>query len=255
MTLSSASPILLDSAVPLDFSRAKTAKAAGHHDQAVRLLARVIKEDPGFEPAARMLKVIEAYPVEAFTYSRVIDFIYSKGWGIYDCFFTTEQLIARFNLKTGIELGVSQGFHAQHLLEAFSNLDLVGVDVYRHVRKGDGYDHISDQQFEDTCRKARGYLVPTGRWRLMRMTTTEAAKIFRGSVDFLYVDADHSYESARDDIRTWFPFVRPGGIVAGHDYGQPLWPGVQNAVDEVLGEMGLKATTGRGTVWWAQKPV
>jgi len=240
--------------IPAAFTRAQAAKAAGRHDLAVKLLSQLLAEDAACAPAARMLSVLEAYPDQAFTYSRVVDFIYSKGWGVYDCFFTTEQLIRRHGLKTGVELGVSQGFHAQHLLEAMGDFELVGVDAYRHVRTGGGYDHLSEQQFEETCRKARGYLVPTGRWRLMRMMTSEAAKVFHGPVDFLFVDADHSYESARDDLRDWFQFVRPGGIVVGHDYGQPLWPGVQQAVDEVLGERGLKAKVGLGTVWWVQKP-
>jgi hypothetical protein len=240
---------------PAAFSHAKAAKAAGRQDLAAKLLAQLLAEDPSFAPAARMLSALEAYPNCAFTYSRVLDFIYSKGWGIYDCFFTTEQLIRKHGLKTGVELGVSQGFHAQHLLEAFDDFELVGVDAYRHVRRGGGYDHVSEPQFEDACRKARGYLVPTGRWRLMRMLTSEAAKVFRGPVDFLFVDADHSYESAREDLRDWFAFVRPGGIVAGHDYGQPLWPGVQRAVDEVLAEKGLRANVGLGTVWWIQKPL
>lgn len=253
MTLAPANPMPQLNSQPT-FARARAAKAAGQHAQAVTLLQGILAQDPDFAPAVRMLQVVEKYPAQAFTYSRVVDFIFSKGWGIYDCFFSTEQLIRRHGLKTGVELGVSHGFHAQHILEACADFDLVGVDVYRHVRAGGGYDHISNDQFEETCRKARGYLVPTGRWRLMRMTTSQAAKIFRGPVDFLFVDADHSYESARDDLRDWFKFVRPGGIVAGHDYGQPMWPGVQRAVDEVLGEFGLKAKVGLGTVWCVQKP-
>jgi len=253
MTLAAANPVL--NVTPCAFVRAKAAKAAGKHALAVTLLQDLIAQDPDFAPASRMLQVIEQYPNQPFTYTRVVDFIFSKGWGIYDCFFTTEQLVRSLGLKTGVELGVSHGFHAQHLLEACGDLELIGVDVYRRMRYGGGYDAVSDEQFEETCRKARGYLVPTGRWRLMRMTTSQAAKIFRGPVDFLFVDADHSYESAREDVRDWFKFVRPGGIVAGHDYGQPMWPGVQQAVDEVLAEYKLKPTVGLGTVWWVQKPV
>lgn len=253
MTLAPAGPIVAR-ATDSAFLRAKIAKATGQHAKAVSILGGILAEDPEFAAAARMLRVIEQYPTQRFTYTRVLDFIFSKGWGIYDCFFTTEQLIHRYDLKIGVELGVSHGFHAQHLLEACPSLELAGVDAYRHIRKGGGYDDISSDQFEETCRKARGFLVPTGRWRLMRMTTADAAKVFRGAVDFLFVDADHSYEAACDDIRDWYRYVRPGGIVAGHDYGQPMWPGVKRAVDEVLTEWGLKASVGLGTVWWVQKP-
>jgi hypothetical protein len=253
MTPAPASPVVAP-VTASTFLRAKAAKAAGQHAAAVVLLKGIMVKDPDFASAARMLQVIEQYPNQQFTYTRVLDFIFSKGWGIYDCFFTTERLICRYGLKTGVELGVSHGFHAQHLLEACPNLELVGVDAYRHIRHGGGYDHISEEQFDDTCRKARGYLVPTGRWRLMQMTTAQAAKIFRGPADFLFIDADHSYDAVRQDIRDWFDFVRSGGIVAGHDYGQPMWPGVKQAVDEVLAGWGLKANVGLGTVWWVQKP-
>jgi len=37
-------------------------------------------------------------------------------------------------------------------------------------------------------------------------------------LDFVYIDADHSYKSVKEDINAWAPKVREGGIVAGHDY-------------------------------------
>jgi predicted O-methyltransferase YrrM len=39
-----------------------------------------------------------------------------------------------------------------------------------------------------------------------------------GSFDFVYIDARHDYASALEDIRDWWPKVRRGGILAGHDY-------------------------------------
>ena len=53
-------------------------------------------------------------------------------------------------------------------------------------------------------------------------------------VDLCYVDARHSYGHVKADIQAWLPRVRPGGIIAGHDYN---WshPGVIRAVDELLG--------------------
>jgi predicted alpha/beta hydrolase family esterase len=54
-------------------------------------------------------------------------------------------------------------------------------------------------------------------------------------LDFVFIDADHKYESVKADIAAWLPKVRPGGHIAGHDYHSD-WPGVQKAVDEVLGK-------------------
>jgi predicted O-methyltransferase YrrM len=68
-----------------------------------------------------------------------------------------------------------------------------------------------------------------------KMSSLEAAQLFKdGSLDAVYIDADHSYPSAREDILTWKPKVRPGGILSGHDYGR-CHIGVKLAVDEILG--------------------
>jgi hypothetical protein len=38
------------------------------------------------------------------------------------------------------------------------------------------------------------------------------------SLDFVYIDADHSYEIVKKDIKSWYPKVKIGGVIAGHDY-------------------------------------
>jgi predicted O-methyltransferase YrrM len=38
------------------------------------------------------------------------------------------------------------------------------------------------------------------------------------SLDFVYVDAVHDYEGALRDIVDWWPKLKPGGVIAGHDY-------------------------------------
>ena len=55
------------------------------------------------------------------------------------------------------------------------------------------------------------------------------------SVDFIYIDADHSEDSVRKDLNLYLPKLRPGGIIAGHDY-VPNWPGVRDAVDSIIGK-------------------
>lgn len=54
------------------------------------------------------------------------------------------------------------------------------------------------------------------------------------SLSFVFIDADHRYESVRQDIEAWCGKVKPGGILAGHDYRTPYWPGVTQAVDETF---------------------
>jgi hypothetical protein len=82
-------------------------------------------------------------------------------------------------------------------------------------------------------------------------TSPSAAKYFDAkSLSFVFIDADHSYESVKADIAAWLPKVRAGGLIAGHDYGIDLWPGVKQAVDEAFGERVEK----RGDSWVVRVP-
>jgi predicted O-methyltransferase YrrM len=50
-----------------------------------------------------------------------------------------------------------------------------------------------------------------------------ATKYADGSLDWVFIDADHAYESVVKDLDAWLPKVRKGGIIAGHDFAE--WPG------------------------------
>ena len=76
--------------------------------------------------------------------------------------------------------------------------------------------------------------------RILRMRSEEVAPLFPDhSVDFVFIDGDHSYEAVSRDIRLWKTKVRPGGILAGDDYlgddKRPAQVGVRRAVDEFGG--------------------
>ncbi len=53
------------------------------------------------------------------------------------------------------------------------------------------------------------------------------------SIDFLFLDASHQYEDVMADLSKWWPKIKKGGYLAGHDYyNNPEWGGVKKAVDE-----------------------
>ena len=63
------------------------------------------------------------------------------------------------------------------------------------------------------------------------MTSVEAASQFEnGSVDFVFIDADHRYEAVVQDIQAWLPKLKSGGFIAGHDYSGGGNLGVSRAV-------------------------
>lgn len=54
--------------------------------------------------------------------------------------------------------------------------------------------------------------------------STEAAQDFEdGYFDWIYIDTDHSYETTRDELELYAPKMKPGGIIAGHDYKIGNW--------------------------------
>lgn len=73
-----------------------------------------------------------------------------------------------------------------------------------------------------------------GFYNAIRLPSAEAAKTYAdNSLDFVFIDADHEYESVKEDIEAWLPKVKIGGTLAGHDYEGPWWPGVAKAVHEL----------------------
>jgi len=55
------------------------------------------------------------------------------------------------------------------------------------------------------------------------------------SLDFVYIDGNHSYESCKNDIEMWLPKIKKNGYIGGHDYLLKCFPGVVKAVDEKFG--------------------
>jgi len=75
-----------------------------------------------------------------------------------------------------------------------------------------------DKRWERKFEEAKLRLAPY-KTTIVRKLSTDAAMDFGDeSLDFVYIDADHSYNAVKEDIAAWAPKVRRGGIVAGHDY-------------------------------------
>lgn len=83
--------------------------------------------------------------------------------------------------------------------------------------------------------------------RLMPTTTVDAARTWTEPIDYLYIDADHSYASVLEDLIRWVPHVKPGGVMVGDDYGNRSFPGVKRAWDEFEQAHGLMLTRYQST--------
>lgn len=81
-----------------------------------------------------------------------------------------------------------------------------------------------------------------GSVRLIPATTRDAAAQWTDLIDYLYVDADHSYDGVAEDLRLWIPHVKRGGLIVGDDYEHQSFPGVKRAWDEFEQSHGIQLT-------------
>lgn len=68
--------------------------------------------------------------------------------------------------------------------------------------------------------------------KIIKGYSAEVAKSFKGTIDMLYIDGDHSYKSVKTDYESWYPFLKKGGIIAFHDHMHPRYPGIVKFVGE-----------------------
>ncbi len=64
--------------------------------------------------------------------------------------------------------------------------------------------------------------------------TASASLYADKSLDFIYIDAAHDYESVKRDILAWLPKLKDDGLMTGDDFNE-AWPGVMKAVQEIFG--------------------
>jgi hypothetical protein len=160
-------------------------------------------------------------------------------------------LNARGLTRIGVEVGVRRGTYSHLLLWNWKGEKLISIDPWledardAYVDKSNVSQSKHERLYEDTKKR----LAPFGpRSEIWRLTSVQAAERLQDrSIDFVYVDARHDYDSVLEDLRAWFPKVRAGGVLAGHDYVTGTFPqgefGVRKAVDEFFGERGIPVFT------------
>jgi hypothetical protein len=131
-------------------------------------------------------------------------------------------LNARRLLGCAVEVGVKQGEFSQHMLSHWRGRHLISIDPWIEDTSGAYVDiaNVPQVEHEGYLAETRARLAPFGsRSSIWRMTSAEGAeRIPHSSLDCVYIDARHDFDSVMEDCALWLPKVRPGGILAGHDY-------------------------------------
>lgn len=133
------------------------------------------------------------------------------------------------------EIGVMVGSLTCRMADVVAPDGVVyAIDHWEGTRtdpNGNMYDSVGgDQMYEAFCRNCATRIASKTVVPIKCDSAYAAATWEHGPLDFIYIDADHSYEGCAADIDAWLPHLAPGGIIAGHDYG--LYHGVERAVNE-----------------------
>jgi hypothetical protein len=128
------------------------------------------------------------------------------------------------DFKKGVELGVLRGPTFKYLIENCKKLELTGVDVFCADKRWRAQGVNTTEELQKV-RAAEWYFELLNfcdehqpRANIMRDFTNQAHKNFEDeSLDFIFVDAAHTYDAVVEDIKLWEPKVRKGGLVSGHD--------------------------------------
>ena len=121
----------------------------------------------------------------------------------------------------GAEIGVEQGEYSEILLEENPKLYLNLVDAWKTYPGYNDFTRQSklDRFYESTKNRLHKY---SNRVMYYHMFSIDASKNFSDeSLDFVYIDANHDFYHFTQDLYLWSKKVRPGGIIAGHDFLSP----------------------------------
>jgi predicted O-methyltransferase YrrM len=126
-------------------------------------------------------------------------------------------LFSDLGYKVGAEIGVERGFYSLDLLRNNPGLRLYCVDYWTAYQ---GYrEHVTQEKLDGLYADAAQRLEPYDAVLMRGKPSVERSKEFKdGSLDFVYIDANHVAEAVTEDLTVWTPKVKSGGIVSGHDY-------------------------------------
>jgi len=160
--------------------------------------------------------------------------------------------------STLVEVGTWLGKSANYLLDKLKELkkevNFVTIDTFKGTDDEELHQNIVGAfngdifyEFIDNTVLSNNY----DSFDIIKDTSHNAANQFsNNSIDYIMLDAGHSYEDVTNDIKIWYNKIKPGGIISGDDYGGSYFPGVTQAADEYF----YKQFSRGFRTWYRKKP-
>ena len=134
-----------------------------------------------------------------------------------------------------VEIGTYMGASALMMLLANPGLRLTCIDTFTQF----GQDKVTQHFLRDH----------SSRCNLIKSNSRQAAKMFSGpDVDAVFIDDGHTTDDVLRDLNAFYPLVRPGGVLFGHDFDKG------SEIEEALQEFGRPYTVPVERMWRMEKP-
>lgn len=157
-------------------------------------------------------------------------------------------LIKKGGFTIGAEVGTGSGKMGVELLKKCLNLHLYQIAWFPD--SGEVHSSpVAKKEWEEKVRQPFYERITV----IEKPSVVAAKEVPDQTMDFVFIDAGHSYATVVEDILAWFKKVKVGGLLCGHDYGHPNHPGVKQAVDDVLGYASVIDGTEEDHCWGFRK--
>ena len=179
-----------------------------------------------------------------------MDHIYTSIGGWFNFSEVYEKMVKEFPdgshfVEVGAWHGKSTSFMIVEIINSNKKIKFDVVDTWlgssehrddENVKRGKLYDI-----FLENLKDVREHFTP------LRMTSVEASKLYADkSLDFVFIDAAHDYQSVKEDIEHWLPKIKIGGYIGGDDYS---FEDVGKAVNEILGKDNIETFNDSWPSW------
>lgn len=136
------------------------------------------------------------------------------------------RFISNQNIQSAVEIGVYRGDFAQHILTECSSIkEYFMLDPWRHLDQWNKPANTDNSTFdaflEETLDKTNDF---QNKRKILRGKTTEVIdEIQDNSLDYAYIDGDHTLKGISIDLITCWPKIKEDGFIGGDDFKPSIW--------------------------------
>jgi hypothetical protein len=172
---------------------------------------------------------------------------FGEDWFTYPRLYT--EMVNRFPsgshfVEIGSWKGKSSSYMAVEIANSGKSIQFDCIDPWPDCKsEGEYFEKFENlyETFLSNIEPVKDYLNP------IRATSMEVVNQYEDeSLDFVFIDGNHEYEYVVNDIKHWFPKIKYGGVLSGHDYGYP-------PVSKAVSDNNLGNIISREGCWFYEK--